>query len=855
MKESLRKPTASQIGKVLAINSDPEIIYILEVNLAHANLEVVSTQTGQEALAEIRREKPDIIILDPTLPDIDGIELCQQLKEAESTSHIPVILITDKAQGNNKIGKIVNIVNYYVTKPFDPKDVVDMVLTYLKQKERAENLSPLTGLPNENQVSAEITRLIERKKTFAAMYVAMNDLKSFNKVYGYDQGDMTIQLLADIIVEAVRLFGNPDDLVGHLGGDKFVILSTPWKARPICRRIIADFNRRIKALYTDQHLQKGYIAYESPLGIEEQSPIMSLRVAVITNQRRTFNHHLEVSEAAAEQMEYLKRFPGNRSIFDFQTSGLKTDALPFRLASSANREEVRAMYGVLTWLDFIIKELHYPIIGMKDCLNSLKQTQTENLNFEQQNSLNIIRENIVKLNKSVEGLTDLTKAEWLTAGAVLEEVDLSSTLNWIIKQLTDVMGKHRIELDIEGIDDVDKLLVDRKKLTQCLLYLLRGEIKSSIPDNKLLIHVAERNEDSISIQLINPDHYIPHQMLSILMRGQQEGVPNNALQNHLYPAKLLAEALGGEMSVTSTKTKGTTYTIIIPKKWQSIMQESNALQLAVDVSRKAARAELRNINQQLTSLTEEVPQEMQDSLERLHGKVQELGVLCNRSLFLAEEFRGRLESQQDRLLQHETEQLASLEAVVAICREIAGSKDLTDIFDLDTAKRVAKHALAIAKEMKLSDSDNQVLYHAALLKDLGLVLSPLDMVEQKVANNLEEATSIKNTFSSIWQALSIVPSLAQTLNCILYRYERYNDKSNLPGVTGGNIPLNSRILAVADTFESMISGRSPYNKLSVKLAVQNIVDDSGLRFDPHVVRTFLTLWKNNELSITPDRSR
>ena len=847
MRESLHSSTSDRVGKVLAVNSDPEIINILEANLAHANLEVISTQSGQAALDEVYKKKPDIIIIDSELPDINGFELCHKLKDSEFTCHIPVILITDKNHGNKKIGELLNAVNYYITKPFDPKNIVDLVLSYLKQKERVENLSPLTGLPNETQIYAEIARLLERRKTFAAMYISMHDLRSFNRVYGYEQGDRTIRLLADIIVDAVRIFGNNDDLAGHLGGDKFVIISTPWKARPICRRIVADFNRRVKSLYTDQHLRRGYAVYENPLGIEEQSPVMSLHIAVITNQRRSFGHHLEVRETAAEQMEYLKRFPGNKTFFDFQPSEQMPDMVSTdHLESSTRREEVKAMYGVLPWLDYITDELHFPIAEIKDSLDLLEQSQDKALDSVQQNNLEMIRKNIDKLKSTIAGLTDFIKDEWITTSADLEEIDIGETLSWIVKKLQNVIERFEIDVEIAEAEDTTRIMVDRRKLVQCLLYILRGEIRSSMPKSKLHLQVIDKGDDVISIQLTNNSKVVAHENSSKNKHEVLKYEQNSESIDRLYPAKLLAEALGGELHVVSTKTGSTTCTMVIPKKWRSITQESRALQMAVDVSRSEARTEITNIDNQLASLMETAPQVVVNSLEKLHGKVQELGVLCNRSLFLADEYRVRLETQQDRLLHHELEQVAYLEAIITFCRQIADSMAMSNIFDLQGARDVAKYALALAAEMKFSDSDSQILYQAALLKDLGVTLSPSDMVKSKVVKNREEAKSVEQFFSTVWQALSVVPSLAQTLNIIFYRFEKYR---------GDNLPLGSRILAVADTYESMISGRPPYEKMSSNHAIQKVVDGSGLHFDPYVVRTLLLLWKNNELDKSASKSR
>jgi len=79
--------------RVMTVDADPEMIQILEVNLAHANLKVIPAGNGAEALLKASTERPDIIILDAALPDVDSAEICQQLKESQQTSHIPIIII------------------------------------------------------------------------------------------------------------------------------------------------------------------------------------------------------------------------------------------------------------------------------------------------------------------------------------------------------------------------------------------------------------------------------------------------------------------------------------------------------------------------------------------------------------------------------------------------------------------------------------------------------------------------------------------------------------------------------------------------------------------------------------------
>ena len=183
------------------VDHDLEIVQILEVNLAHADLDVISAQSGAQALTKATSENPDIILLDAVLPDNESLEICRQLKESQHTGHIPVIIIGSDGEGYEGATEIINGADQYISKPFDPNEVVALVKTYFRQIERATNTSPLTELPNQAQMHAEVTSLIERNRIFAAIHVDIDDLKTFNRAYSFDHGDRAIKLVAEILRE------------------------------------------------------------------------------------------------------------------------------------------------------------------------------------------------------------------------------------------------------------------------------------------------------------------------------------------------------------------------------------------------------------------------------------------------------------------------------------------------------------------------------------------------------------------------------------------------------------------------------------------------------------------------------
>lgn len=280
------------------------------------------------------------------------------------------------------------------------------------------------------------------------------------------------------------------------------------------------------------------------------------------------------------------------------------------------------------------------------------------------------------------------------------------------------------------------------------------------------------------------------------------------------------------------------------------MPEVNTLQLAMEISRKEAREALKNIRRIILSLQKDnVPLSLQNNLEQLSSKIQEMGVLCNRSLFLTDDLNNRLDAQQDRLLQQEIEQVATLEVMLTICREIARFMQVDHHFNPESAKRVASFSLSIASKFRMSESDRQTLRYAALFKDLGVALTPKGMSNEFLETTVEDVAAIKERYDLLWKSLSTIHYLSPALDFIQYRYERYDGTGGRFGIKGTDIPLGSRILALADTFDHMTSDRSGENKISPELAMEKIIEDSGSRFDPDVVNTFLLLWKRNELEL------
>ncbi|MGM0369916.1 MAG: response regulator transcription factor [Bacillota bacterium] len=134
--------------KILIIDDDQNICKILEEYLLYEDFEVVIANNGQVGLEKIKEENPNLIILDIMLPEMDGWEICQQLRPEED---IPIIMLSAKTKDTDKIMGLELGADDYVTKPFSPKEVVSRVKAVLRRsnaEEAADNQQKVLEFPN-----------------------------------------------------------------------------------------------------------------------------------------------------------------------------------------------------------------------------------------------------------------------------------------------------------------------------------------------------------------------------------------------------------------------------------------------------------------------------------------------------------------------------------------------------------------------------------------------------------------------------------------------------------------------------------------------------------------------------------
>jgi len=297
--------------KVLLAEHEAGIAEIIQYLIKSWDYDIVTIAKGSAVLDAVRREQPDIIIIDWGLPDMDGLKVSKVLKEDFLTAHIPIIVLIDKKQIRKKMLEIEQGVDDYIANPPDPIDLEVRMELALRRTSHQLYANALTKLPGNKQIEKAIHARMDEKKLFSVAYYDIDNFKSFNDKYGYMKGDSVIRHVAYIIATTVKRYGNQNDFVGHIGGDDFVVVTAPDKDRLIASESILAFNRAMHFHYSKDDRDRTYIVSKDRRGNAMNMPLMSISIAIANNKHFPIKNMVELMETITEIKSYLKTLPGS----------------------------------------------------------------------------------------------------------------------------------------------------------------------------------------------------------------------------------------------------------------------------------------------------------------------------------------------------------------------------------------------------------------------------------------------------------------------------------------------------------------------------------------------------------------
>lgn len=288
-------------ARLLIVEDDNDISNMLRIYFSSQGYDVETALRGGDALEKTRQSMPHLIVLDIMLPDINGYEVCRQLRTTTRTSHIPVIFLTQKDERSDRLQGLELGADDYITKPFDIDELKLRVQNAIARSERESLTDPQTGLPAGRMIEDQLRHLIRQPQGWSFMDVRINSFEPFKNLYGFIAANDVLRFTAMLLGEVIDELGTSNDFLGHAGGDNFVILTTHERSDALKQRVKARFKEEVQTHYNFMDRQQGFILAPDETGKVEQTPLMTLAVGKVSPATHVFADIREITELAADE--------------------------------------------------------------------------------------------------------------------------------------------------------------------------------------------------------------------------------------------------------------------------------------------------------------------------------------------------------------------------------------------------------------------------------------------------------------------------------------------------------------------------------------------------------------------------
>lgn len=287
-------------GRILVVEDDFDISNMLRIYFSGQGYEVEVAPRGNDALAITRKQIPDLIMLDIMLPDMNGYDVCRELRTTTRTSHIPIIFLTQRDERSDRIAGLELGADDYVTKPFDIEELKLRAQNAITAAKRQKDIDPKSNLPTGSLIEDHLRGLMRSDKPWTYLDIKIDAFDLFTEVYGFVAGDEVIRFMAMLMGEVVDEQGTPDDFVGHPGRDNFIIITHSENAEKVQEILKERFNEEVKQHYTFIDRERGYLLVPDSSNGERRGELMTLGIGAVSTRTRQFSDIREVTELAAE---------------------------------------------------------------------------------------------------------------------------------------------------------------------------------------------------------------------------------------------------------------------------------------------------------------------------------------------------------------------------------------------------------------------------------------------------------------------------------------------------------------------------------------------------------------------------
>ena len=302
------------LQEIYIIDDDHSIVVFKELFKNDKDIKFIAVTTEEIDIA--LKNIPAMIIINEDAIDRDVVSLCRQIRKDEDNKITPVIVVSSEIDSKHRIEILKESIEYYIKKPVNEEYLYYTIKNINRLLYINRRISPLTGLPGNVQIHAELKKRIANEEEFSVLYLDLDNFKAYNDVYGFLKGDEIITFTADTIYNKVHLKYKDKSFVGHIGGDDFVAIIPGAEADEICKEILSSFDIKVKEFFTEEDNKKGYIQVENRKGKIEEFALTSLSIGVVVVDKNRFTNMLEIGEVGAQVKHNAKSVQGSTYFID-----------------------------------------------------------------------------------------------------------------------------------------------------------------------------------------------------------------------------------------------------------------------------------------------------------------------------------------------------------------------------------------------------------------------------------------------------------------------------------------------------------------------------------------------------------
>jgi len=303
------------VQEIYIIDDDESSIFVFrELFKNDKEYKFISVKTEQIDIA--LKNIPSLIVINEDAIDRDVVELCRQIRRDEDNTITPVIVVSSNGDREHRMRILNESIEYFIKKPVDEGYLYYTVKNLNRLLSINRRISPLTGLPGNVQIHAELKKRLSNREDFSVLYLDLDNFKAYNDVYGFLKGDQIIEFTSRVILSCIHNRAAEHSFVGHIGGDDFIAIVPQINVELLCQDIIATFDSHVKQYFTDDDVEKGYIEVENRKGIIEQFPLTSISIGVVVADKGRFGNILEIGEIGAQVKHAAKSVMGSSYAVD-----------------------------------------------------------------------------------------------------------------------------------------------------------------------------------------------------------------------------------------------------------------------------------------------------------------------------------------------------------------------------------------------------------------------------------------------------------------------------------------------------------------------------------------------------------